>query len=64
VRNVLGRVLFTWMMRSGRTHVWVGGGPGAGGREPQGPDVIDADFVDLDRERERNDDADRRGDGS
>ncbi len=48
LRNYLGRALFAWLMRSGRTGDWLGGQPFANRRPEDEARVIDADFVDID----------------
>lgn len=53
VRRHLGRALFARMMGSSKVRVWAGGATGPG--EDDDADVIDADFVDLDADRPRDD---------
>ncbi len=61
VRRYLGRALFARLMGSAKVRVWAGGTPDPG--EADAADVIDADFVDLDADRPRNDGSGRRGNG-
>ena len=64
VRRHLGRALFGRLMGSTRVRGWARGTPAPSGREGDGPEVIDADFLDLDGDRPRNDGSGRRGNGS
>ncbi len=57
VRRHLGRALFARLMGSAKVRVWAGGATDPG--EGEGDGVIDADFVDLDADRPRNDGAGR-----
>jgi UPF0716 protein FxsA len=62
VRRRLGRALFARLMGSTKVRVWARGATDPG--EGDAADVIDADFVDLDADRPRNDGSGRRGNGS